>query len=114
MHFVYASSEGSGESVHMCLRPNKKIPVFRVTRPYLNLLLKPRFFFRFSGKNIIILKGILPFKMHKIIFFPKKKTLLKKVCLLYQNFSDSLPETHLFFIWRELWLLVDVISTKIL
>ena len=31
-------------------RPNKKISVFRVTRPYLNLLVKPRIFFRFSGK----------------------------------------------------------------
>ena len=34
---------------------------------YLNLLVKPRIFFRFSGKNIIlcILKGFL--------FFPEKK-----------------------------------------
>ena len=49
----------------------KKIPVFRVTRTYLNLLVKPRIFFRFSGKNIIlyILKGKMPFKMHKIVFF---------------------------------------------
>ena len=49
------------------LRPNKKnTPVFRVTGPYLN--------FRFSGKNIIlcILKGEMPFKMHKIIFFYRK------------------------------------------
>ena len=40
------------------LRPNK-IHVFWVTQPYLNLLTKPRFFFRFSGKCIIlcILKG---------------------------------------------------------
>ena len=30
-------------------RPNKKIPVFRVTRPYLNLLVKPRFFFFWGG-----------------------------------------------------------------
>ena len=77
----------------------KKIPAFRVTRPYLNLLVKPRIFFRFSGKNMIlsilkgispfklhklifwkkmlilcILKGEMPFKMHKIIFFPKNKT----------------------------------------
>ena len=58
------------------LRPNKKIPVFRVTQPYLNLLVKPRIIFRFSGeKNIIlcILKGEMPFKMHKIIFFFQKK-----------------------------------------
>ena len=26
------------------IRLNKKIPVFRVTQPYLNLLAKPRFF----------------------------------------------------------------------
>ena len=35
------------------VRPIKN-PVFRVTRPYLNLQVKPRFFFRFSGKNIIL------------------------------------------------------------
>ena len=40
--------------------PNKNIPVFRVTRPYLNLLVKPRFFQAFWKKIIIlcILKGI--------------------------------------------------------
>ena len=32
------------------LRPNKKIPVFRVTGPYLNLM-KPRIFSGFSGKK---------------------------------------------------------------
>ena len=81
-------------------RPDKKI-VFRVTRPYLNLQLKPRFFsvflfvllfyvpsqqlwswrsvhlttLSFSGKNgiLCILKGEMPFKRHKIIFFPEKK-----------------------------------------
>ena len=34
-------------------RPIRKIPMFRVTRLFLNLLVKPRIFFRFSGKNII-------------------------------------------------------------
>ena len=31
------------------------------------------FSFFFSGKSVIIyiLKGILPFKMHKIVFFPR-------------------------------------------
>ena len=54
---------------------NKKIPVFRVAQPNLNLLVKPRIFLRFSEKNIIlcILKGKMPFKMHKIIFFSRKK-----------------------------------------
>ena len=28
--------------------------MFRVTQPYLNLLVKPRFFFMFSGKNICV------------------------------------------------------------
>ena len=60
----------------------KKIPVFRVTQPYLNLLVKPRIFFRFSGKNIIlcILKGEMSFKMHKIVFFSRKKK-LKTICV---------------------------------
>ena len=37
----------------MCwsIRQNKKIPVFRVTGPYLNLPVKPRIFFRFYGKK---------------------------------------------------------------
>ena len=62
------------------VRPNKNIPVFRVTRPYLNLLVKPRIFSGFSGKNIIlcILKGEMPFKMHKIIYFSPKTKYLKK------------------------------------
>ena len=78
----------------MLLRPNKEIFVFRVTRPYLNLLIKPRFFFRFSGKNIIscILKGEMPFKMHKIIFFQEKKD----VYLPYLKILDPLPETLIF------------------
>ena len=54
-----------------CVRPNQIIPVFRVTQPYLNLLVK----FRFSGKKIILctLRGEMPFKMHKIVFFSRKK-----------------------------------------
>ena len=78
----------------------KKNPVFRVTRPYLNLLVKPRMFFRFSGKNMMlcILKGEMPSKMNKIIFFSRKKKYFKKyVCLPYLKFSDPLPESHLFF-----------------
>ena len=64
------------------LRPNKNVHVFRVTQPYLNLPVKPRIFSGFSGKNIIlcILKGGMPFKMHKISFFPKKNN-LKKICV---------------------------------
>ena len=47
------------------------------------------------------MKGILPFKMHKIIFFFRKKKLIKKncMCLPYLKFPDLLPKTSLFFIW---------------
>ena len=86
------------------LRPNKKIPVLRVTRPYLNLLVKPIIVFRISVKNIIlwILKGKMPFKMYKIIFFPEKKKMKKKMCAYLPKISDLLPETHLFFYWPYL------------
>ena len=38
------------DKLQIKVRPNKKIAVFRVIRPYLSLLVKPNFFFRFSGK----------------------------------------------------------------
>ena len=37
----------------------------------------------------------MPFKMHKIIFYPEKKY----VCLPYLKFLDPLPETHFFFLF---------------
>ena len=41
----------------------------------------------------------MPFKMHKIIFFPEKKIIKKKlVCLPYLIFSDPSRKT-LIFIW---------------
>ena len=50
--------------------------------------------FRFSGKDIIlfILKGKVPFKMHKIIFFPNYKNYLKNIYVpTLPKFSDALP-----------------------
>ena len=46
-----------------------------------------------------LLKGEMPFKMHKIIYFFLEKKINKKkhVCLPYLKFSDMLPETHSFF-----------------
>ena len=41
---------------------------------------------------VCILKGEMPFKMHKIIFFPEKDIIKKK-----QFCNDPLPETRLFF-----------------
>ena len=55
------------------------MPVFRVTQAYLNLLVKPRIVFRFSGKKnriLRILKEEMPFKMHKK-FFSQKHTYFK-------------------------------------
>ena len=57
-----------------CIGPNKRMPVYRVTQPYLNLVVKPRIFSGFLEKYIIlcILKREMSFKMHKIIYiFPK-------------------------------------------
>ena len=48
---------------------------------------------------LCILKGTSPFKMHKIIFFPRKK---KYVCLPFLKSSDPLPETHLYFFYLTL------------
>ena len=83
------------------IRPNKKIPVFRVTRPFLNLLVKLRKNVQVFSKNTIlcILKGKMPFKMHKIIFFFRIFFFffLKFVCLSYLKFSDPLHKTNLFF-----------------
>ena len=62
------------------LRPNIKHPVLRVARHYIHLLVKPRICFRFSGKKIRILKGKMPFKMHKIIYFFQKKKKKKNMC----------------------------------
>ena len=70
--------------------------MFRVTQPYSNFLVKPRIFFRFSGKNIIlcILKGEMPYIMH--LYFSRKKT-IKKMCVpTMLKFSDPLQETHFF------------------
>ena len=86
------------------LRPNKKIPVFRVTQPYETL----NFFQVFLELFFIILcilKGISSFKMHKKNFFPEKK-LLKKICV------PSLPKIfrpvtrypkHTYFLFGFIW-----------
>ena len=84
------------------LRPNKKknTPVFRVTQPYLNLLVKPRIFSGFLKKNNIVLsslEGKMPSKMHKIIFFFSEKQ--KKTCVptLPEIFRPVTRNTLIFF-----------------
>ena len=79
--------------------------MFRVTRLYLSLLVKPRIFFWFPGKKIIaffsgkmysisILKGEMPFKMYKIIFFSRKNNYKKK----YKIFRPVTRNSHIFYI----------------
>ena len=65
--------------------PNKEIPVLRVTQPKLNLLVKPRFFFSITGKNII----------------ERQKKKLKKKCVpTLPKISSPYPKhTYFFFIW---------------
>ena len=50
--------------------------------PTLHKFTSEIYFSGFLEKNIIlcILKGEMPFKMHKSIFFPEKK--IKKICVL--------------------------------
>ena len=56
------------------------MPVFRVTPPYLHLLVTTRLFFFGGGGGgqvlkkyyLCILKDEMPFKMHEIVFFPEK------------------------------------------
>ena len=64
-----------------------KIPVFRVTRPYLNLLMKPRIIFRFSGQKYNFMHFERLFKMPKIIFFQEK--IRKYVRLSYLLITES-------------------------
>ena len=91
--------------------------MFRVTRPYLNLLAKPsvknlEYFSAFLEKyNLCILKGQMPFKMHKIIYFSRIFFFFffKFVCLFYLKFSDPLPKTHIYFLFGLMLILQSYI-----
>ena len=71
------------------LRPNKRIPVFRVTPPYPNLLMRPRIFSGFLEKkyNFMNLNGILPFKVHRLIYFPRKKPKASGIIYKFMHFE---------------------------
>ena len=89
------------------LRPNKKITVLRVARPYLNLLVKPRFFSSFVEKNIFflcILKGKCLSKSIKLYPFFQKK---KYVCLIFRPVARN---TLIFFIWPYLLFGSSIVS----
>ena len=71
----------------------KKIHVFRVTLPYLNLLVKQNFFQLFWKKEYNFMHFV------KLNFFPEKIELKKKyVCLPYLKFQTRYLK-HTFFIW---------------
>ena len=61
---------------HTCIRPNKKISVFRVTGLKILGRVGTQVFFKLNwGGGVIILcilKGISPFKMHNIIIVSRK------------------------------------------
>ena len=77
----------------LVLGPNKKQAVLRVTLPYLNLLVKPRFFKVFWKKYNFMYFERRNSEMLKIKFFPRKSINKKYECLHYLKFSDPLPET---------------------
>ena len=84
------------------LRPNKKIPVFRVTWPYLNFLVKPRTFSRFSGKkyNYIHFERQNAFqKFIKLYFFSRKKIKKKKLCATLPKIFWPVTRNTLIFLF---------------
>ena len=81
------------------MRPNKKYLCLELPDlPY--LLVKPRTFSGFLGKRKIlcILKGKMPFKVHKCIklyFFPKKIIKTESVPTLPKIFRPVIHNSHL-------------------
>ena len=67
-------------------RPNENIYMFRVTRPYLNSLVKPRIVFRISEKKYNFMhfkRRNAFFKMHKIYFLDRKTRYPKHTYVLF-------------------------------
>ena len=108
--------------MYLYMRPNKKNHMFRVTLPYLDLLVKPFFsgflgkkinFIHFERQNIIscILKGQMPFKMHEIYFLIQEKNMCAypTYYLDLRIFSTVTRNTHIYFIWPEPKVLVPEI-----
>ena len=80
---------------------NKKIPVFRVTRPYLNLLVKPRIFFKFSGKkNIFVMHFERQIRLSKCIKLYLSPPPPKKICVptLPKIFRPTTLNTFFFYL----------------
>ena len=77
----------------MIIRPNEKICVFRVTRDYLNLLVKPRFFSGFMERNIILCILIRLSKCLKLYIFPKKF----KFIHFQRHFTFQNAKNYIFF-----------------
>ena len=95
----------------------KNIGVFRVTE--LNILGRVGTHIFFWKKNIIlcILKGILPFKMHKIVYFSRKPEKILGFTNIFNVGRVRLPLTQIFFIWpnkkRQYLFPTRVINNKI-
>ena len=79
---------------NVSIRSNRKIPVFSVTRPYLNLLVKPRIFSGFLKKNVFMYFERQNAFQNSLNYF----SFPEKICVpTLPKISDLLPETHLFF-----------------
>ena len=79
---------------NVSIRSNRKIPVFSVTRPYLNLLVKPRIFSGFLKKNFFMYFERQNAFQNSLNYF----SFPEKICVpTLPKISDLLPETHFFF-----------------
>ena len=84
-------------TLHDCsLGQIKKIPVFRVTRPYLNLLLKPRFFLGFLEKlNFMHFERRLESAGYVICSFSRYRHITKWLYQISSYLNDD------FELWSE-------------
>ena len=83
------------------ISPDKKIPVFRVSQPYLNLLVKPRIFSGFLAKIYYFMR----FERRRNFFFPEEKIIKKKyVCLPYTYNFQTRYLKHTYFLFCKLYI----------
>ena len=87
-----------GHRLQIEIRPDKKISVFPVTGPKIlgrvGTLSFSIIFFLEKNKNLCILKGSLPFKMHKIIYFPEN---LKQISMFHFRLGRVTLNTGIFY-----------------
>ena len=79
-----------------------KNTLFKVIRLYQNVLMKPRFFQVFlKNYNLMHFEGEMPFKMHKIIFFPEKTICVPTPPRIYRPVTRNTLFFFLFGVIRK-------------